>query len=163
MGPLIAKPKPFLPSGVPLKKKKKNHRCPILPKVGLRSDTTLCHQKLRIRLSMWKIGHQTKFKKYFLNFLMINSWDISRNVLHVLQNSQTSDSLHIIKKNENKQFGQISIVVFFTGISALRINFLKTRNLNKEEQWGFEKKKFVLSDLTPDVRSYPVLRYLLYL
>ncbi len=33
---------------------------------------------------------------------MINSWDIGTNVKHVLQNSQTSDSLHIKKKkNEN--------------------------------------------------------------
>jgi hypothetical protein len=58
------------------------------------------HYPISARKTWWldfpceRSDTKRSFKKN--NFLMINSWDISTNVLQVLQNSQTSDSLHII-------------------------------------------------------------------
>ncbi len=55
---------------------------------------------------------------------MINRGDIGTNVKHMLQNSQTSDSLHIIfKKMKTFNLGKFSYMYFFEGISALQINF----------------------------------------
>ncbi len=81
---------------------------------------------------------------------MINSLDISWNVLHVLQNSQTSDSLHIIKKNENKQFGQIYIHVgiFLRGY-LLYVLILEDQKLKQERSCE------VLKKIVCFVRSYP--------
>ncbi len=90
---------------------------------------------------------------------MTNSGDIGTNVKHLLQNSQTSDSLQIIKKMKTYNLGKFSYMSFLGGISALHINFQKIKNLNRRGAVRFWKKQFVLSDLTPDVRSYPVLRY----
>jgi hypothetical protein len=77
-----------------------------------------------------------------------------------LKNSQTSDSLLMIKKkNENIQFGQINIYVFFGGDICFTYQFLEDQKLKQERSCEFWKKISDLSDLTPDVRSYPVLRY----
>jgi hypothetical protein len=55
---------------------------------------------------------------------MIKRGDIGTNVKHVIQNSQTSDSLHIIKKKmKTFNLGKFSYMYFFERISALHINF----------------------------------------
>ncbi len=78
-----------------------------------------------------------------------------------LRNSQTSDSLHIIFfKNENMKFWQFYLYVFFGGDICLTYQFLEDQKLNQERSCEVLKKIIILSDLTPDVRSYPVLRYL---
>jgi hypothetical protein len=90
---------------------------------------------------------------------MINSWDISRNVLHVLQNSQTSDSLQIIKKKiKTYNLGKFTNMYFFKEDICFTYQFLEDQKLKQERSCEVLKKKLVLSDLTPDVRSYPVLR-----
>jgi hypothetical protein len=77
-----------------------------------------------------------------------------------LKNSQTSDSL-LMKffKNENIKFGQINIYVFFRGYICFTYQFLEDQKLKQGRSCEFWKKISDLSDLTPDVRSYPVLRY----
>ena len=77
------------------------------------------------------------------------------------KNSQTSDSLHMIfNENENIQFGQINIYVFFVGDIGFTYQFLEHHEVKQERSCEFLKKISFLSDLTPDVRSYPVLRYI---
>ncbi len=77
-----------------------------------------------------------------------------------LKNSQTSDSLlMILKNNENIEFGQINIYVFFGVDICFTYQFLEDQKLKQERSCDFLKKISNLSDLTPDVRSYPVLRY----
>ncbi len=77
-----------------------------------------------------------------------------------LKNSQTSDSLlMILKKHENIKFGQINIYVFFGGDICFTYQFLEDQKLEQERSYEFWEKISDLSDLTPDVRSYPVLRY----
>ncbi len=65
--------------------KKKNHWCPILPKVGLRSDTTQNHQINR-KLDFLCERSDTKWSlNFFLNFLMVNNIVICTYVLHIGQ------------------------------------------------------------------------------
>ncbi len=64
-----------------------------------------------------------------------------------------------LKKIKTYNLGKWTFMYFFGEISALHINFLKTKNLNRRGAVSFGKKHSDLSDLTPDVRSYPVLRY----
>ncbi len=49
---------------------------------------------------------------------------------------------------------------FFGGDICLTYQFLEDPKLNQERSCEVLKKIIILSDLTPDVRSYPVLRYL---
>ncbi len=77
-----------------------------------------------------------------------------------LKNSQTSDSLYMIFfKNENILFGQINIYVFLGGDICFTYQFLEDQKLKQERSCESWEKISDLSDLTPDVRSYPVLRY----
>ncbi len=57
------------------------------------------------------------------------------------------------------EFGQINIYVFLGGDIYFTYQFLEDQKVKKERSCEFLKKKSDLSDLTPDVRSYPVLRY----
>ncbi len=77
-------------------------------------------------------------------------------MLHVLQNSQISDSLQIIKKNENIQFGQIYIYVFFKEDICFTFQFLEDQKLKQERSCEVLNKKNLfcpilppMSDLTP--------------
>ncbi len=58
----------------------------------------------------------------------------------------------------NIQFGQINIYVFFGGDICFTYQFLEDQKLIQERSCEFRKNISDLSDLTPDVRSYPVLR-----
>jgi len=54
---------------------------------------------------------------------------------------------------------QIYIHVFFEGDTIYTYQFSDDQNLKQERSCEVLKKLYFLSDLTPDVRSYPVLRY----
>jgi hypothetical protein len=49
--------------------------------------------------------------------------------------------------------------VIFWGDICFTYQFLEDQKLKQERSCEFRKKNSDLSDLTPDVRSYPVLRY----
>ncbi len=51
--------------------------------------------------------------------------------------------------------------VFFGGDICLTYQFLEDQQLNQERSCEVLKKIIILSDLSPAVRSYPVLRYFL--
>ncbi len=50
------------------------------------------------------------------------------------------------------------IYVFFGGDICVTYQFLEDQKLKQESSCEFWKKNSDLSDLAPDVRSYPVLR-----
>ncbi len=80
-----------------------------------------------------------------------------------LKNSQTSDSLHMIyKKMKTYNLGNLTFMRFLGGDICFTYQFLEDQKLEQERSCAFWKKISDLSDLTPDVRSYPVLRYLPY-
>ncbi len=65
-----------------------------------------------------------------------------------------------LKKMKTYNLGKINIHVFFRGDICFTYHFLEDQELKQERSCEFWKKNSDLSDLTPDVRSYPVLRYL---
>ncbi len=76
-----------------------------------------------------------------------------------LKNNQTSDSLQMVfKKMKTYNLGKLTYVFFFLGGGDIYFTyqFLEDQKVSCE----FLKKISDLSDLTPDVRSYTVLRYL---
>jgi hypothetical protein len=53
--------------------------------------------------------------------------------------------------------GKLTFMYFFGGDICFTYQFLEDQKLKQERSCEFWKKNYVLSDLTPYVRSYPVL------
>ncbi len=55
--------------------------------------------------------------------------------------------------------GKLTFMYFLGGGICFTFQFLEDQKLKQERSCEFWEKSSDLSDLTPDVRSYPVLRY----
>ncbi len=65
-----------------------------------------------------------------------------------------------IKKMKTYNLGKLTYM-YFWGDICFTYHFLEDQKLKQERSCEFWKKISDLSDLTPDVRSYPVLRFIL--